>query len=210
MKMRAARRGRGVSLKVVCVLGIATAVLAGCGGEAQDGEDGESVVLSQLPAGDKNCPAGGVRVSVENEAHYVCNGQDGDGAGAGGGGSSSFAPVGLLNCNALPTMSNGNQVSLTYNIVTFSDGSAFVTCSVNSTGLVAGSSTRWFAPWQVGAASLGCTVASDAAAPATSGWWAFERSNGKYRTTYHDIGSTVDGSFYEFTTQNCPLLTPPG
>jgi hypothetical protein len=197
-----------VSLKA-CVLGVvAAAVLVGCGGDVQDGKDGDSVVLSKLSAGDKNCPTGGVRVAAGTEAHYVCNGQSGaDGGGAGG--SSGFTPDGLLNCSAVTTMPNGTAVYLRYNIVTFSDGSAFVNCSANTTGLVEASTTDWFAPWQVGADSKYCQLGSDAAGAATAGYWDFKSVNGGYRATYHDPGTSVDGWSYAFTAQECPLLKPP-
>src|SRR4249920_140433 len=63
---------------------ISCALVCGCAGE--DGDDGMNapkLSVDQLPVGNAFCPVGGVKVSVGDQDHYICDGRAGEPGAAG-------------------------------------------------------------------------------------------------------------------------------
>lgn len=204
-------------------------VLFGCAQDGADGTDGESVEIEQIAAG-SDCPAGGVRLSVANTDHVLCNGErgatgatgaigaagavgtagrDGQG-GAQGTQGAAWVPQTVTSCSALTHLPiSGVSANLVYNLVRFTDGSVIASCSASTTNLVSAGSTSFFAGWQNGAPAGACIVVSDASGQPTAGWWRFEVVSGRPRATYNDTETADDKAAYQFTEADCPTATRP-
>lgn len=125
-------------------------------------------------------------------------------------GEDGLVPETIAVCASVTTLpASGTLASLTYHHVTFSDGSAFVSCSASTTGLSsAGHSTLW-AGWQNGAARGLCIVVSDASGAADGGWWEFTTVNGRPRAVYNDEGTADDQASFTFPLDDCPTSMRP-
>jgi hypothetical protein len=190
-------------------------MLLGCG---DDSASDQALDVTKLGFGSKECPSGGIRVNVDDENYVVCNGSDGTPGMAGSNGKdgsdgtdgASLTPESLLYCSKITSLPDaGGSIRLSYHVAAFSDGSSLVSCEAETTGVVSASSTNLYAPWQMGASSLGCSVTSDAAGPATAGWWKFEMEDGTAMATYHDVGEPDDLAFYAFKTADCTSQKAP-
>jgi len=185
-------------------------VLLGC---AQDGEDGDSVEVEQLASGSV-CPSGGVRLSAGKDSQVVCNGERGASGAQGQSGQAAeqgaaLVPETITACNSLATLpASGVLASLGYQLVTFSDGSVFVSCEAQTTPLVGASHAQFYAGWQQGAAVGGCIVASDGSGTPDGGWWDFTAPGGKPRATYHDMGTADDLAVHTFPASDCAVMRP--
>lgn len=203
---------------------LVVALFLGCGEGGEDGEDGESVELEQLASGSSSCPSGGVRVSVGTMSQVICDGERGP-AGAVGtaGAAGAMGQAGTQNaqgsalvaqtitaCVSLATLPSSNVLAnLEYELVTFSDGSVFVSCNAATTGLVGAGHAQFYAGWQRGASDGGCIVQSDASGDPDGGWWDFHMVNGRPHATYHDRGTADDLTDFTFPLADCPTATRP-
>ena len=210
------------------VVATSVALLIGC---AEDGTAVDVKVAEVEPGSRTGCPNGGLRVTVDDEDHYVCNGADGadgedgergaagaagkDGAmgtagrdGAPGMNGAAWTPQTITACVSLTRLpSSGINANLTYTLVRFSDGSVFVSCSASTNASVGAAGSTIFAGWQQGAAGGACILASDASGAPTGGWWKFEVLNGQPTATYHDVGTADDLSKFTFPTSDCPTAS---
>jgi hypothetical protein len=187
------------------VVALLLSVAVGCGGD-------------ELSSGSRDCPYGGVRITVDSEKEVVCNGAPGqqgergamgeDGAATGGG--AGWAPETIMGCGAVTTLPVSRvSVRLEYHLVTFTDGSRLVSCTAESTHLVSGDRTVLYAGWQQGSIAGTCMVVSDASGSADSGWWSFELVGGLPRATYNDEPTADHLATYTFRTSDCPTANRP-
>lgn len=209
-----------VSSRSKLFLLFAVNALAACGGESAY----ESIDITGVPPGEM-CPTGGALVSVGDEEQLLCNGVDGedgkdgkDGATGATGKTGATGPVGAAGAGWTPQTITGCVASarlpysgvvadLYYSLVTFNDGSVFVSCEAVTNGAVGASGSRIYAGWQNGAVGGACSVTSDASGAATRGWWSFEVVAGAPTATYHDVGTADDLAKYTFVKADCPTAT---
>jgi hypothetical protein len=64
------------------------------GPQGPAGSDGQGVTVTQLAAGNANCPAGGAKVTSTGGTAYVCNASGGGSGGSGGSGAHTQPPIG--------------------------------------------------------------------------------------------------------------------
>jgi hypothetical protein len=89
-----------------------------------------------------------------------------------------------------------------YQVVDFSNGDVWTSCSVGDAYVEAGESSFWIAG-QNGAANAACNVTLDQSGEATAGWWAFEIDGPVVSATYHDSGDVNDGFVLTFLPSEC-------
>jgi hypothetical protein len=89
-----------------------------------------------------------------------------------------------------------SPILLTYSIVEYSNGDAFVNCSV-ADGFYESSASSFFDAKQVGAHQLGCYAVRDDG-DGDGGYWAFTLNSGTYNAEYKDVTSGNDGYRFVF------------
>lgn len=179
-------------------------LLGGCAGE-----DGSTVDVETLAAGEMGCPAGGFVLTVDGEETTACNGADGA-AGAPGAdgadgtdGTDGFVSVATFSCYAEPVLPGGYTASIYYGGHTFANEYVFTQCSTQSTS-TGDVSANLYTPQQVGSDTMQCVALGDSNMLLDGGWWEFGTlDDGTRRATYHDPVAVDNGAFYDFTAMDC-------
>jgi hypothetical protein len=91
-----------------------------------------------------------------------------------------------------------------FQVVDFSNGDVWTSCSVSDAYVEAGESTYWFAG-QNGAVNAACPVTLDQSGEATGGWWLFQIDGNAATATYDDPGDLNDGYTLTFLASECAL-----
>ena len=94
---------------------------------------------------------------------------------------------------------------LEYQVVDYSNGDVWTSCSV-SDNYVEGNETAFYFAGQNGAVSAACLVTMDTSGDATAGWWEFVIDGADVRATYWDPDDINDGYVYEFVPADCTLI----
>jgi hypothetical protein len=93
-----------------------------------------------------------------------------------------------------------------YQVVDYSNGDVWVSCSVGDNLAESGESSFYLAG-QTGAAIAACAVTYDYSGELTEGWWAFTiGSDGIAGATYDDPGDLNDGDYFEYGSADCTLV----
>lgn len=198
-------------------------VFGACGGDGEDGRDGADgqdgtvITTTDLPVGSKECPAGGIQITVDGVPRALCNGEPGAAGAAGAmgapgkdGEASGYRPVLIVGCNvAVDFYTGGDGVSETYlahDSVIYSNGDADVSC-VATAGDSNGAGNRYYPAGTVGAAKLGCTASIDypPGGDGVQGYMDFSLGNEGPTATYHDAPNPMNGDFFVFEDSNCQV-----
>lgn len=131
-----------------------------------------------------------------------CGGSKGDAGPAGAAGAQGQAgatgTAGLtvtsdIKCN---TTSSGLNLGFIYEIVQFTGGTKFVTCSIYSTSETHSQSHYW--PTSQSGNTNGTCLLTNDVDTASSGYWNFSYSNGTAQAVYTDSSSVNNGATITF------------
>jgi hypothetical protein len=100
-----------------------------------------------------------------------------------------------------------NDLLYEYEVVAFSTGDIWTSCSVSDFYVEAGEAWYWFED-QVGAATARCSVTLDSSGGATAGWWEFAATTGGTSATYNDSGDVNDNYTLNFADSDCVYAEP--
>jgi hypothetical protein len=92
-----------------------------------------------------------------------------------------------------------------YEVVDFSNGDVWASCSVSDPYVEAEDSVFYIAG-QNGAANASCLVTMDATGEPTAGYWQFAISGADVTATYNDAGDVNDGYVLTFLASECTLV----
>jgi hypothetical protein len=119
-----------------------------------------------------------------------------------GGGDAGAVAIGTLACGG-----SANGYAFEYQVVEYSNGDVWTSCSVDDGYAESGESSFWFAGTN-GAASGGCNVTMDVSGENTGGWWSFEMTATGGIATYHDAGDVADGDTVTLGADVCEYFEP--
>jgi hypothetical protein len=127
-------------------------------------------------------------------------GRDGADGQPGRDGADGHRAVRSTYCTALIEIG----LALEYDIVEYSDGGVWLSCSVSDPGATY-SSSRYYDARQNGARTKGCEVTYDIDTP-NFGWWRFTAEDDSPRVEYRDTQSPDDGREYVYSMDNCQIV----
>jgi hypothetical protein len=202
--VRAAVLSAPMKIRLVAVVAVAV-VFACVGPPGEDGANGlngaPGATGAQGPAGPMGPPG-----PSGDAGPMGPSGPAGDAGPPGTPGPSgdAGAPGVMVSSKRACSVISGGLV-FSYDVVFFSNGDRFVTCSISGAGWTVGGSNYWLST-QVGAATSQCALVFDVDT-SSSGFWTF-RDTPDIRATYTDPGSTSDGAIVTFPSGNCVVAVP--
>lgn len=119
-------------------------------------------------------------------------------------GAPGIAAIGTLQCSRVDELAG---LWVRYQLVEFSTGDVFVTCSVATIDAEASHSDWWLAG-QVGADEGACTVIFDTSGEFTGGVWDFTLVGDAAQAAYYDDGDPNDGTGITFQAADCVYVEP--
>lgn len=196
------------SISIVALLGCSQS--GGGGGSANapsnDWSSYSVKALSDLP-GCSGTIVGRLYYVEDNSEFQVCKstgwtvvnvqGNDGNDGSDGADGDDGMSLSSITSC-----FKASGGLYFRHEIVTFSDSSKWVKCSIGDT-FTDYESSRFYKSTMNGAQNEGCILSYDSESPMTAGYWEFILASGTRTATYHDTGSTIDGAVMTFAPSDC-------
>jgi Collagen-flanked surface repeat len=167
----------------------------------RDGEDGSSCSV-------KDNENGTATISCTDGTSATVS--DGEMGQPGRDGREGFSVSKKISCGGTVERDGTLLYGLSYQVVEYTTGAVFVTCSISNAASEA-SASEFYDANQIGARSRGCNVTMDDTP--SFGYWSFKFGSSGYAATYNDSSSTNDGYTLSFDgvdalNNGCTTFTP--